>query len=328
MIANSPVELIHGDCFLALSTFAAHFTLNIKLEGLAATGSIKLKPAIHMVSQMERAGTLTRGSRIVESSSGNLGLALSMICAAKGYQFTCVSDPNLSPQTARMIRAYGAELVIVREKDRNGGYLGARIELIKSMLDRDGSLVWINQYENRDNVEAHYLSTGPEILRRFPKLDYLFIGSGTTGTLGGVSRYFTEHSPATTIIGVDSVGSVTFGGMPGKRHIPGLGTSEPPAIREHSIFDEMLMIPEVDTVKMCHRLAGQGIFLGGSSGTVLCGVQNYAQRIEPGASVVAISPDMGDRYIDTIYDPEWVEEHFSQLLAGHVDVPASALALA
>lgn len=326
MLANSPAELIHGDCFLALSNFAAHFTLNIKLEGLAATGSIKLKSAAHMVSQMERAGKLTQGSRIIESSSGNLGLALSMICAAKGYQFTCVSDPNLSPQTARMIRAYGADLIIVREKDRNGGYLGARIELIKSMLARDAQLVWINQYENRENVEAHYHSTGPEIFRRFPKLDYLFVGSGTTGTLGGVSRYFADHSPATRILAVDSQGSVTFGGKAGKRHIPGLGTSEPPAIREYSVFSEMLMVPEADAVKMCHRLAKQGILLGGSSGTVLCGVASYAHRIEAGASVVAISPDMGDRYIDTIYDPVWVEKHFSG--AGHIDGRAAALALA
>lgn len=328
MLVDSPVELVHGDCFLAIKSIAPHLTLNVKLEGLSVTGSIKLKPAAYMLSQLELSGTLQRGSRIVESSSGNLGLALSMICAAKGYHFTCISDPNTSPQTARMIRAYGADLVIVQQKDRNGGYLGTRIELIKSMLDKDPSLVWINQYENLNNVQAHYHQTGPEILHRFPKPDFVFVGSGTTGTLGGVSRYLGEHSPSTTIVAVDSEGSVTFGGRPGKRHIPGLGTSEPPAIREHSMFDELLMVGEAEAIRMCHRLAKEGVFLGGSSGTVLAGVQAYAHRIAAGACVIAISPDMGDRYIDTVYDMDWVGKHFPELLSmpASATTPAPALA--
>src|SRR5437868_1744985 len=99
MIARSPLDLIHGECFLALASIAPHFSLHIKLEGFSATGSIKLKPAVHMVGQLEQAGLLKPGARIIESSSGNLGLALSMICAARGYHFTCVSDPNTSAQT-------------------------------------------------------------------------------------------------------------------------------------------------------------------------------------------------------------------------------------
>ncbi|MBC8951222.1 MULTISPECIES: 2,3-diaminopropionate biosynthesis protein SbnA [Xenorhabdus] len=284
--------------------------VNLKLEGFSATGSIKFKSALHMITQLEREGKLLPGMRVIESSSGNLGLALSMICAAKGYKFTCVSDPNISPQTARIIEAYGAKLIVVQARDENGGFLATRINLIKSMLAQDEQLLWINQYENEENVRAHYLSTGPEILDAFPSPDYVFIGAGTTGTLGGVSRYLREHAPSARIIAVDSKGSVTFGHPAGKRLIPGLGTSNPPAIRTHSSFDELLMVPEIDTVAMCHRLAQHGLLLGGSSGTVLAGIEQYAAILPAGSCVVAISPDMGDRYIDTIYNPNWVKTHF------------------
>ncbi|WP_328515525.1 2,3-diaminopropionate biosynthesis protein SbnA [Ralstonia pseudosolanacearum] len=312
MIVNSPLELLVSSVFMRLS-LADHFSVNLKLEGLSATGSIKVKSAIHMVRRMEEEGVLRRGMKVIESSSGNLGLALAMVCAAKGYSFTCISDPNISPQTARLIQAYGANLVIVKHRDENGGFLGSRIQLIQSMLANDRSLVWINQYENDENVQAHYHSTGPEILRQFPKPDFVFVGAGTTGTLGGVSNYVREHAPQARIIAVDSVGSVTFGGPSGKRLIPGLGTSTPPAIRRRSSYDALLMINETDTVKMCRTLARQGMLFGGSTGTVLCGVQQYAERIPPDACVVAISPDMGDRYVDTIFSDAWVAEHFPAL---------------
>ncbi|MCY1442491.1 putative siderophore biosynthesis protein SbnA [compost metagenome] len=162
-------------------------------------------------------------------------------------------------------------------------------------------------------MQAHYYTTGPEILKYFPAVDYLFIGAGTTGTLGGVSKYFRERSPKTKIIAVDSVGSVTFGKPSGKRLIPGLGTSTPPPIHKHSDFDELLRIDEADTVNMCLQLGERGMLFGGSTGTVLCGVQHYAPRIKKDACVVAISPDMGDRYINMMYCNDWVTEHFPLL---------------
>jgi 2,3-diaminopropionate biosynthesis protein SbnA len=311
MIFQSPEKILLGQYFLAVKNIAPHIVVNIKLEGLSITGSIKVKSALHMINKLEQSGKLRPGMRVVESSSGNLGLALSMICAAKGYKFTCVTDPNISSQTANMIRIYGGKLIVVKKRDKNGGYLSTRIDLIKSMLNNDDCLVWINQYENDNNVDAHYRITGPEILQEFPTPNYVFIGAGTTGTLGGVSKYIREHSPNTEIIAVDSVGSVTFGTPPGKRHIPGLGTSKPPYIRKFSDFDQLLMINEIDTINMCHDLAEKGIFLGGSSGTVLSGVKQYAHLIPVDSCVVAISPDMGDRYIDTVYNKQWVKEKFT-----------------
>lgn len=313
MLANFPTELVHGDCFIALDDISDRFTVNLKIEGLSLTGSIKVKAGSAMIQAMEAAGTLRTGARVIESSSGNLGVALAMICASKGYAFTCVSDPNISATNARLIKAYGAELIIVQHRDENGGFLATRINLIREKLSADAGLVWVNQYENLFNVEAHYQGTGQEILARFPQPDYVFIGAGTTGTLGGVSRRLRQCAPATRIVAVDTLGSVTFGGAPGKRHIPGLGTSTPPPIRTHASFDDLLMVPERDAIALCHELARRGLLLGGSTGTVLAGIRMMAHKIAPGASVVAISPDLGDRYVDTIYDDAWCQAHFGPI---------------
>lgn len=310
MIFKSPTDLIFDNVFIELRNILPKTPVYIKLEGCSITGSIKIKSAIRMITRLELEGRLKPGMQVIESSSGNLGVALSMVCAAKGYAFTCVSDPNISPQSANLIEAYGAKLIIVRNRDKNGGFLCSRIDLIRTMLAENNNLIWINQYENINNVEAHYMMTGPEILRRFPVPDYVFVGAGTTGTLGGVSKYLREHSPKTKIIAVDSIGSVTFGFPSGKRHIPGLGTSHPPEIRQHSSFDEILMIEEEETLRMCHLLARKGILLGGSSGTVISGVHQYAEQIPEEACVVAISPDMGDRYIDTVYNRDWINKNY------------------
>lgn len=328
MIYKSPLELTFGDVFLEVADILPKNRIFLKLEGLSITGSIKIKPALRMLRRMELEGTLRRGMTVIESSSGNLGLALSMACAVKGYPFICVTDPNVSPQTARLIRAYGTRLITVRDRDANGGFLGTRIALIKSMLESDSQLVWTNQYENINNVESHYFTTGAEILRQFAQPDYVFVGAGTTGTLGGVSRYLREHSPATKIIAVDSVGSVTFGFPSGKRHIPGLGTSQPPAIRKHSDFDDIVMVEEHKAVAMCHWLARRGLLLGGSSGTVLAGVAHMAKIIPDDACVVALSPDMGDRYIDTVYDEAWVEQRFPSMSPSTTRAPSAGETLA
>lgn len=309
MIFKSPVEIFFKDLFLNIS-LENHFKVNLKLEGFSLTGSIKVKPALYMIESLEKQGKIRKGSEIIESSSGNLGLALSMICAVKGYKFTCISDINIAPLSEKIIKAYGANLIIVDQKDENGGFLQTRINLIKNMLQENSNLVWINQYENEDNINTHYNLTGAEILNEFPHPDYLFVGAGTTGTLGGVSRLFREKSPQTKIIAVDSVGSVTFGQPAGKRFIPGLGTSSAPPISRFSSYDHLLMIPEIETIHMCQEMAKKGILLGGSSGTVLCGIRKYASFIPENSCVVALSPDLGDRYVDTIYSDEWVSKNY------------------
>lgn len=309
LLADTPLELFFKEVFLKLK-LKSHFDLHLKMEGFSITGSVKAKSALYMIERLEKQGILKEGSEIIESSSGNLGLALAMISAVKGYSFTCISDLNISPLTAQLIKSYGAKLIIVNQKDENGGFLGTRINLIRTMVENNRNLVWVNQYENIDNINAHYHMTGLEILKNFPSPDFLFIGAGTTGTLGGVSKLFREKSPKTKIIAIDSIGSVTFGTSSGKRYIPGLGTSSPPPISKFSSYDSLLMIPEIDTINMCHEMAKKGILLGGSSGTVLCGVNEYAHMIPKNSTVVAISPDLGDRYMDTIYSQDWIYKNY------------------
>ncbi|WHI49131.1 pyridoxal-phosphate dependent enzyme [Microbulbifer sp. VAAF005] len=119
-----------------------------------------------------------------------------------------------------------------------------------------------------------------------------------------------EYIPNVKIIAIDSEGSVTFGGSPGKRYIPGLGTSVEPPISERSIYDKLVRVPEKNTIEMCHRMARKGILLGGSSGTVLAGIESCKDKIPNDANIVAISPDFGERYINTLYNPQWVKSNF------------------
>ncbi|WHI45914.1 pyridoxal-phosphate dependent enzyme [Microbulbifer sp. VAAF005] len=186
MIYNSASELVFDDIFLKNSDIIQHANLYLKLEGFSLGGSIKIKPALKMMTRLKLEGKLSTNSTIIESSSGNLGIALSIVCAIRGYPFICVADPNILPTSENLIKAYGGEIIKVTKKDSNGGYLKSRIDKIQEMCNEDNSLVWVNQYQNTDNIEAHYLNTARSIATHFPNLDYLFIGAGTTGTLGGL----------------------------------------------------------------------------------------------------------------------------------------------
>lgn len=246
---------------------------------------------------------------MIESSSGNLGVALAMVCAAKGYRFVCVIDPNTSAPNRLLIQALGAQVIMVNQRDENGGFLNTRIRLIEQMVAQNPEDIWLNQYRNPNNPLAHYNTTARAIADKFGYVDYLFVGAGTTGTLMGCKRYFADHHPRTKVIAVDSVGSVTFGLPGGTRHIPGLGTSRRPEIYEPSDIHAYLTVPEVRTVQVCRWLAQRyGMLFGGSTGTVLAGVQQWAAHIHPDDVVVAISPDMGERYLETLYSDDWVSQ--------------------
>ncbi len=144
-------------------------------------------------------------------------------------------------------------------------------------------------------------------MEQLGRVDYAFIGAGTTGTLMGCAEYLREHSPATRIIAVDSAGSVTFGGPPGGATFPASARADAPEILDEKKVDEVVVIPEACTVEMCRTLARErGLLLGGSSGTVLSAVQQKAKEIPEGSVVVALSPDGGERYLDTVYDDTWV----------------------
>lgn len=309
MIVEHSYALIQDEMFLRVHL--EHLTrFYLKIEGLNPAGSIKLKAARHMIEAAERSGVDLSRTRIIESTSGNLGIALASICAAKGYRLTCVTDPNANATSVAMIRALGAQVVTITRRDANGGFLGSRIAHIRAALSLDPHLHWLNQYANPDNVAAHAEHTAPSILRTFPEVDRLFVGSGTTGTLMGCAQHFRVASPRTRITAVDSTGSVTFGGPPGPRHIPGLGTSRRPENFDPSLVDHVVHVPEWETVRECRWLAAStGLLAGGSTGTVLAAVRREAPFIDAEETVVAIAPDLGERYLSTVYDDDWVARH-------------------
>ena len=280
--------------------------LFLKCEGFNFAGSIKLKAATEMVEAAERDGILSRDSILVESSSGNLGVALSMLAASKGFHFLCVSDPRCNLSARLTMEALGSQVHIVSEPDAIGGFLGARIKYVRALCASDSRYVWLNQYTNPANWTAHYRRTGPAIARQFPNLDVLFVGAGTTGTLMGCARYFRECHPDVRVVAVDSVGSVTFGGAMGRRMIPGLGTSIRPPLLDESMIDEVVLVEERDTIRTCHRLARSGFLFGGSTGTVVSAAKTWLERSERELTAVTIAPDLGERYLDTIYQTNWL----------------------
>ncbi|MGA4881001.1 2,3-diaminopropionate biosynthesis protein SbnA [Streptomyces lydicamycinicus] len=305
---SAPQEFNEEDLYVDLDAVLG-IPLHLKCEGFNFTGSVKQKAALEMVEAAEEAGRLSPGSVLVESSSGNLGVALSVIAASKGYRFVCVTDSRCNLASKRLMEALGATVHTIAEPAPEGGFLGARIAYVRKLCEEDARYVWLNQYVNPANWRAHYRYTAPGIHRSYPELDVLFVGAGTTGTLMGCARWYKEHRPGVRIVAVDSVGSVAFGHPPSPRMIPGLGSGVRPALLDEDFIDDVVLVPEPDTVRMCHRLAGRGFLFGGSTGTVVSGADRWlAERGGPaGLSSVAISPDMGERYLDTVYHTNWVQ---------------------
>ncbi|AIA00974.1 2,3-diaminopropionate biosynthesis protein SbnA [Streptomyces noursei] len=311
-IISVPTDFNEEDLYVDLRRIVQH-SLFLKCEGFNFAGSIKLKAATEMVEAAEWIGVLKPGSILVESSSGNLGAALSLIAASKGYGFLCVTDSRCNLSARRFMEAMGSRVHIISEPAADGGLLGARIAHVQALCASDDRYVWLNQYTNTDNWKAHYRTTAPAIARRFPQLDVLFIGAGTTGTLMGCARYFRTLQRQVRIVAVDSAGSVTFGGRPGRRMIPGLGTSVRPALLDESYVHEVVHVEEPDTIRACHRLARRGFLFGGSTGTVVSGATQWLSRHEDqDLTAVAIAPDLGERYLDTIYQTNWLHDLYGE----------------
>jgi N-(2-amino-2-carboxyethyl)-L-glutamate synthase len=307
LIVDHVYNLVPEDNFLHVCGVGGLNRLYLKLEGFNAGGSIKIKTARSLVLAAERAGIGLPATRLIESTSGNLGVALAIICADKKYPLTCVTDPNANVTALRVMRALGAEVTVVRERDSNGGYLGARIAHIQRRLLAEPDLYWLNQYANPSNPAAHAQHTAPAMLKAFGRVDYLFLGVGTGGTLMGCVDYFRRRSPQTRVIAIDADGSMNFGTAPGVRHIPGLGSSQRPKILDGSSPDEVVLVPEWESVRECRWLArSTGLLAGGSTGTVLAAVRRMAGSLATDATVVAVAPDLGERYVDSVYDDDWV----------------------
>jgi len=321
-IISDPVQFNEDELYVDLRA-ALGLPLYLKCEGFNFAGSIKIKAATEMVNAAEREGLLRPGSVLVESSSGNLGVALSVIAASRGYRFLCVTDARCNQATIRMMESLGSQVHVIEEPDARGGFLGARMSYVNALCASDDRYVWLNQYKNQGNWRAHFRTTAPEIARRFPDLDVLFVGAGTTGTLMGCARWFWQWRRPVRIVAIDTVGSVSFGGAPGRRMVPGLGMSVPPSFLDESYVDDLVRVEESDTILACRRLAARGFMFGGSTGTVISGAGQWlAEHGREGLTSVAIAPDLGERYLDTVYREGWPANALEQ------EVPAAVAQLA
>jgi cysteine synthase A len=279
-----------------------------KLELLNPGGSMKDRCARHIVEAGLREGSIPPGSRLIESSSGNFGIALAIAARVHGLRFTCVVDPKTTRANLAILRGLGVEVEIVTERDHAGGYLHSRIRRVQELLAVTPGAIWVNQYANERNWQAYYHGTGAELIEQLVDTpDYLFAPVSTSGCILGCSRRLRERFPDLRVTAVDAVGSVIFGGPPGPRELPGIGSSRVPELCRPEEVDEVVYVDDVDAALGCRELLiAEGIFAGGSTGAVVSAIGRSLPRLPAPCRVVAIFPDRGDRYIDLVYDDDWL----------------------
>jgi cysteine synthase A len=272
---------------------AAGSKVYAKLESRNPSGSVKDRPALAMVEAAEAEGKLGSGSVIVEATSGNTGIALAMIAAVRGYRCVLVMPEDMSVERRRILRAYGAEIVITAAED---GMAGAVAEAARIASRTERPFI-PSQFENPANPSAHERTTAREILRELPDLAAFVAGVGTGGTLTGVGRVLRREKPGVRIVAVEPAKSaVLSGGEPGLHAIQGLGAGFVPKVLERSVIDEVITVTDVAADKMARRLAREeGLLVGPSSGANVHAACEVAARV--GGPVVTILCDSGERYL-------------------------------
>jgi cysteine synthase A len=304
-VGNTPLISLKSQEEPNLNIFA-------KLEFYNPTGSVKDRAASYIINTLLNRGIINSETTIIESSSGNFGIALSAYAKQKGLKFICVIDNTTLPVNEMMIRLQGAEVIKITEPDSRGGYLLNRIKKVKEIVATTDNIYWVNQYGNPLNAQAYYNSLGNEICLEIPrqKLDYLFMGVSSGGTITGVSQKVKERYPNAQIVAVDVDGSIIFGGKSRKRFIPGIGSSLRPDILQSAKIDDVIYVDEIETVNSCIELLEKhNIYAGGSSGSVYAAVQKYFRmhHVDRPVNIMCVFADKGERYISTIYNPEWRE---------------------
>ena len=270
-----------------------------KLEYLNPAGSAKDRIARAMIDDAEARGLLRPGAAIIEPTSGNTGIGLAVVAAARGYRTVIVMPETMSAERRMLMKAYGAELVLTDGAKGMTGAIEKAEELAKSI---PGSFI-AGQFDNPANPQAHYETTGPEIWRDTDgTVDVFVAGVGTGGTLTGTGRYLKERNPGVRVVAVEPAGSpLLSGGEAGKHDLQGIGANFIPAVLDRSVYDEVIPVADADAYAM-GRLLGrsEGVLAGISSGAALWAAAQVAKRPEyAGKTVVALLPDTGDRYLST-----------------------------
>lgn len=283
-----------------------------KLELLNPTGSAKDRPALRILQRAWEEGRIGPGSVVIESSSGNMAISMAAICRLLGMSFVCVIDPRIAKQNIGIMKAYGARVSCVSEPDPSTGeYLPARLSRVRELLDSTPNSFWPNQYGNPDNRAAHCEGTMSEIADQLGVVDYVFGGVSTCGTMRGCSDYVRARGRSTKIVAVDAAGSVILGGHKGPRVFPGLGAGIVPPFAEERFMDRSIYVADREMALACRELAAaEAILAGPSSGAVLWAVRSMYDELPDGCVCVAILHDRGERYLDTVFDDEWMTAAF------------------
>ncbi len=295
LVGNTPLlELKHIE-----KEFGLKATLLAKLEYFNPAGSVKDRVARAMLDDAEARGVLKPGSVIIEPTSGNTGIGLASIAAARGYRIIIVMPETMSVERRKLMRAYGAELVLTEGAKGMEGAIAKADELAKEIPN---SFI-PGQFVNPANVAAHYSTTGPEIYRDTDgKVDFFVAGVGTGGTVTGTGKYLKEKIPGVKVVAVEPASSpVLSRGVAGAHKIQGIGAGFVPDILDTTVYDEIIPIENDDAFET-GRIIGrhEGVLVGISSGAAVCAAIQVAQRPESaGKTIVVLLPDTGDRYLST-----------------------------
>ena len=299
-IYNSLEELIGKTPLLRLSRFGGTGAeILAKLEGKNPAGSVKDRVALKMIDDAEASGKLRRGSVIIEPTSGNTGIGLAAVAAVRGYRAIIVMPDTMSPERIKLMRAYGAEVILT---DGKLGMKGAIAKAEELARDTDGAFI-PGQFENPSNPKAHFESTGPEIWDDTDgKVDIFVAGVGTGGTLTGVGRYLKSKNPNIKVFAVEPSDSpVLSGGKAGTHGLQGIGAGFVPTILDTDVYDEIVTVTTGEAYAAARSLAtSEGVLVGISSGAALHAARLLAERAEnKDKTIVVLLPDSGDKYLST-----------------------------
>jgi cystathionine beta-synthase len=281
-----------------------------KVESFNPGGSTKDRVALSMILDAERRGALRPGGTVIEATAGNTGLGLALVAAVRGYRCIFVLPDKMSEDKVRLLRAYGAEVVITPTNvppDSPESYNGVANRLAREI---EGS--WrAGQFTNLANPQAHYEQTGPEIWEQTEGRVSVFVAAaGTGGSISGIGRYLKEQNPRIRVVGADIEGSILSGGTPGSWKVEGIGEDFVPSTLNAHVIDEWIRVSDAESFSTARRVARQeGILLGGSSGTCLAAAFRYAASCSPEDLVVALCPDTGRNYLSKMYDEFWMAQN-------------------
>ncbi len=271
----------------------------VKIEAANPGGSVKDRLALGILEDAERRGTLKPGQTVVEATSGNTGIALALVCAARGYPFVAIMPESFSVERRQIMRAYGAKVVLTPAAERASG----AVRLAARLADERGWFL-ARQFDNPANPAFHRETTGPEILADFAssRLDYWVTGWGTGGTLTGAGQAIKRARPETKIIACEPAAAAMLGGNAWKPHkIQGWTPDFMPSVLDRTVVDDVIAVSDDDAIACARDLARrEGIFCGISGGATLSGALQVAAKAEPGSVILAMLPDTGERYLSTV----------------------------